>query len=89
MIDQRLRAAFRTEDISIRDDSHLHAGHAGARAGGGHYQVRIVSADFAGKRTLERHRLVYQALDDMMRPDTIHALNIEALTPDETGAHKT
>lgn len=85
LIEQRLREAFAVEDLAIQDDSHLHAGHAGARAGGGHYRVRIVSAAFAGKRTLERHRMVYQALDAFMRPDTIHALNIQALTPDEAG----
>lgn len=83
MIRERLTAALRVEAIEVIDDSHLHAGHAGARAGGGHYRVTVVSPDFAGKRTLERHRMVYQALGDAMRQDTIHALNIRAVTPDE------
>lgn len=83
MIKQRLAAALTVESIDVIDDSHLHAGHAGARAGGGHYRVRIVSPDFTGRRQLERHRMVYQALGDAMRADTIHALNIDALTPEE------
>lgn len=86
MISERLRAAFEVRELEIVDDSHLHAGHPGARAGGGHYRVRIVSPDFADVRTLERHRLVYQALGDAMRADTIHALNILALTPEEAGS---
>jgi BolA protein len=83
LIKQRLAAALQIVSIDVQDDSHLHAGHAGARAGGGHYRVRVVSPDFAGKRILERHRMVYDALGDAMRPDTIHALNIQALTPDQ------
>jgi BolA protein len=83
LIKQRLAAALQIDSIDVQDDSHLHAGHAGARAGGGHYRVRVVSPDFAGKRILERHRMVYDALGDAMRPDTIHALNIQALTPDQ------
>jgi BolA protein len=86
LIQQRLAAALQVRSLEVIDDSHLHAGHAGARAGGGHYRVRIVSDDFAGRRPLERHRMVYQALGDAMRPDTIHALNIEALTPAEADA---
>jgi BolA protein len=86
MIRQRLAAAFRAHALDVIDDSHLHAGHAGARAGGGHYRVRIVSPDFAGQRRLERHRAVYRALGDAIRPDTIHALNIQALTPAEAAA---
>lgn len=89
MIRQRLNAAFQIEAIDIVDDSHRHVGHIGARDGGGHYQVRIVSPDFEGKRSLERHRMVYQAMGDAMRNDTIHALNIEALTPAEAGSNAT
>lgn len=88
MIRQRLHAALQVDAIEIVDDSHRHVGHVGAREGGGHYQVRIVSPDFAGKRLLERHRMVYQAMGDAMRNDTIHALNIEALTPAEAGSDK-
>ena len=69
--------------VEIQDDSALHAGHEGAKSGGGHYRVKIISAAFEGCRTLARHRLVYDALGDMMRQQ-IHALGIEALTPAET-----
>lgn len=68
--------------LDLIDDSHLHAGHAGARSGGGHYRLAIVSAAFSGKNTVARHRLVYEALGEMMRKD-IHALAIQARTPDE------
>ncbi len=70
------------ERIELIDDSHLHAGHAGARSGGGHYQLDIVSAAFVGKNTVARHRLIYDALGDMMRQE-IHALSIQARTPEE------
>ncbi|MBI4985654.1 MAG: BolA family transcriptional regulator [Rhodocyclales bacterium] len=68
--------------LDIRDDSGQHAGHAGARAGGGHFDMTIVSAQFAGKRLLERHRMVYDALGALMKQE-IHALRINAKTPDE------
>jgi BolA family transcriptional regulator, general stress-responsive regulator len=74
-----LVAAFEPVDLKVRDDSHLHAGHAGAREGG-HYRVRIVSKQFAGVPTRERHRLVYAAVAEMMGRD-IHALSIEATAP--------
>lgn len=67
--------------LEIIDDSHLHAGHAGASSGG-HYRLYIVSARFVGKSTLERHRMVYSALHAMMQRG-IHALNIQAVAPDE------
>jgi len=69
--------------VEVRDDSHLHAGHAGARAGGGHYHVQVISDDFAGRGRLQRHRLIYDAMGDAIRDDCIHALSIEALTPAE------
>ena len=74
-------APLAPQTMDIIDDSHLHAGHAGAR-NGGHYRLRIVSAAFAGKNTLARHRLVHEALGDLMR-SRIHALSIQALAPDE------
>jgi BolA protein len=77
-----LRQALHTDQVELIDDSHLHAGHAGARDGRGHFRVRVVSADFAGLRTLQRHQLVYRSLGEMMQTD-IHALSITALTPDE------
>jgi BolA family transcriptional regulator, general stress-responsive regulator len=83
---ERIRATLQlnlhAEVIDLVDDSHLHAGHAGARDGRGHFRVRIVSGEFAGLRTLQRHQLVYRALGALMQTD-IHALSIEALTPDE------
>jgi BolA protein len=82
---ERLRerlAALQPLEIEIEDDSHRHAGHAGARDGGGHYNLRIVSAAFAGKNTVARHRLVYEAAGDLMR-GPVHALAIRALAPEE------
>lgn len=67
--------------VDIEDDSALHAGHAGARDGG-HYRLHIVAAAFAGKTTVARHRLIYDALGDLMRTG-IHALAIRAQAPDE------
>ena len=78
---QRL-AALDPQELDVVDESAAHAGHAGARGGGGHYRMRIVSAQFAGKRTLERHRLIFDALGPMMRRE-IHALSIEAAAPEE------
>ncbi len=75
-IEARLREALAPQELEVRDDSHLHAGHAGAREGG-HYAVRIRSARFAGLATLARHRLVYDALGPL-GPLGIHALAIDA-----------
>jgi len=80
---ERLAQAFPAARIEVRDDSHLHAGHAGAAGGAGHFGVRLVDARFAGMATVLRHRLVYDAVRDWM-PQRIHALVIEAKTPDET-----
>jgi BolA protein len=77
-----LEAAFTPEALRVDDDSHLHAGHAGARGGAGHYRVDIVAAGFAGMTAVARHRAVYAALGEMM-PREIHALSIRARTPDE------
>jgi BolA protein len=84
-IDRRLRDALAPTEISVVDDSARHAGHAGAASGGGHYNLRIVSTRFAGLGRVARHRLVYDALADLMR-NAIHALAIEAFTPDEVRA---
>lgn len=83
-IDQmrNLLAALQPVQMEIIDDSHKHAGHEGARSGGGHYTLHIVSTQFAGKPTLARHRMIYSALGEMMKHD-IHALNIQAYTPEE------
>jgi BolA protein len=83
-IRSRLQEALHVAQIELTDDSHLHAGHAGARDGRGHFRVRVVSDDFAGLTTLQRHQLVYRALGDLMQTD-IHALGITALTPADAG----
>lgn len=75
-------ASLEPVSIEIQDDSAKHAGHAGAKAGGGHFRLQIVSPRFAGCRTMERHRLVYDALGPLMKRE-IHALSITAKTPDE------
>jgi BolA protein len=81
LINARL-AALEPENIEIYDESHEHAGHAGARDGGGHYQVLIVADAFEGKSRVTRHRMVYDALRPLM-PGQIHALAISAYTPEE------
>ncbi len=82
-IERKIRDALQPLQLEVVDESHKHAGHAGAReSGGGHFVVTVVSSRFAGKGLLERHRLVYDALGNAMRSE-IHALSIRALTPDE------
>jgi len=81
-IEQVLRLRLEALDITVEDESALHAGHAGAASGGGHYRVRIVSPLFSGKNRLQRHRLVYAALADEMG-GAIHALALTTLTPDQ------
>ena len=80
-IEQALRAAFAPEALEVHDDSHKHVGHAGAREGR-HFSVVIVSGRFAGASPEARHRLVYDALADLMQKG-IHALAIDARAPDE------
>jgi BolA protein len=75
-------ATLQPSDLDVIDDSAQHAGHAGARDGGGHYRVHIVSERFAGLATMARHRLVYDALGTLMN-GAIHALSITARTPAE------
>ena len=86
---ERLRAieyllikALHPTTLTVDDDSAQHAGHAGASTGAGHFSVSIVSASFEGQSLVERHRLVYEAIDDLMDSD-IHALKINAKTPAE------
>ncbi len=80
-IEAALRAALQPVAIEVQDDSHLHAGHAGAREGR-HFTVRLTSARFSGCSRVARHRLVYDALRSLMTAG-IHALAIEAHAPDE------
>ena len=76
-------AALRPVVLDLRDESAQHAGHAGARpSGGSHWQLTIVSEAFRGKTPVARHRMVYEALGDLMKGD-IHALRIEALAPEQ------
>lgn len=77
-----LAATFKPVDCQLVDESHLHAGHAGAASGAGHYRLHIVSERFEGVNRIGRHRLVYDCLRDMM-PGDIHALNITAVAPSE------
>ena len=83
-----LEQAFSSALVAVEDDSARHAGHAGARDGAGHFLVRIESEDFTGRSRLERHRLVYKALADML-PREIHALNIEAVSPEDDSPSRT
>jgi BolA protein len=77
-----LVATFAPLECQLEDESHLHAGHAGAASGAGHYKLRMVSERFTGLNRIARHRLVYDCLRDMMSSD-IHALNIVAIAPSE------
>ncbi len=77
-----LEAALAPSLLELADESALHAGHAGAASGGGHYRLKIVSAQFEGLKLVMRHRLVYDSVHDMMRNE-IHALAITALAPSE------
>ena len=83
LIEEKLTAAFSPSRLLVKDQSHLHAGHAGAQDGRGHYDVTIVADAFSGTRPLERHRMIYAALGTLMETD-IHALRIHASAPDET-----
>jgi BolA protein len=80
-IEQKL-AALEPSRLELADDSALHAGHEGAKGGGGHYRLTIVSEQFSGKNTVARHRMIYAALGPMMQQQ-IHALAIRAYAPDE------
>lgn len=81
-IRKTLDATLKPVRLDIDDDSHLHAGHAGAAKGGGHFRVFIVSPVFSGRTLIARHRMVYEALREQMQDD-IHALSIVARAPEE------
>ncbi len=85
-IRQCLQAELSPSALEIEDESHRHVGHPGARDGRGHFRVRIVAEAFAQVPMLARHRLVYAALGDMMQTD-IHALALDARTPEEVDEH--
>ncbi len=77
-----LEKSFQPTELLIKDQSHLHAGHEGAKDGKGHFDVTIVSEAFAGINRVQRHRMVYDALGKLLETD-IHALRIKALVPSE------
>ena len=80
-ITRRIESGLAPAEVSIEDESALHVGHPGAK-GGGHFRIRVVSPQFAGKSPIARHRLVYDLLLDLMQT-RVHALSITALTPEE------
>lgn len=84
-IEKLLRAALQPAELLVKDQSHLHEGHAGAQGGKGHFDVTIVSEHFDGLSRIARHRLVYDSLGEFMDSD-IHALRITALTAAEREA---
>lgn len=81
-IADKLYLDLNAKSVEIEDQSHLHKGHPGAASGGGHYDVRIISSAFIGLTTIERHRLIYNSLSNLMKNE-IHALSIKAFSPDE------
>ncbi len=80
-IEEKLRRELAATHVEVIDESHLHAGHAGARSGGGHFRVTIVSERFEGLRSVAAQRLVYQALEEEMR-EMIHALSLATYSPE-------
>ena len=82
LIRDRLQGALSPDLLEIEDESHLHAGHAGAQDGRGHFRVMIVSAAFTGQSRIARHRLVFDALGELLQTD-IHAVAIQAFSPTE------
>jgi len=81
-IERMLNGALSPEELQVKDQSHLHAGHEGAKEGKGHFEVTIVSEKFADVNRIARHRLVYDALGAFMDSD-VHALRINAYSPSE------
>src|SRR5438046_8407317 len=86
-IENRLRQEFAPVHLEVLDESSKHVGHAGAAAGGGHFSCVMVSAAFHDRSTLERHRAVYRALGDLLKPE-VHALALRTLDPTEWTARR-
>jgi BolA family transcriptional regulator, general stress-responsive regulator len=83
-IKQKLTAGLDPSSLEVADESHLHAGHSGAREGGQtHYRIKVASARFSGKGRVERHRIVYALLADEIAQG-VHALALQTLAPDES-----
>ncbi len=85
LFEEDLHKAFDIKNLAIEDESHMHAGHAGAASGGGHFKLSIVAPQFEGMNLVARHRAIYAALNRHI-PNEIHALTISALTPKEARA---
>ena len=85
LFEQDLHKAFSVDRLQIEDESHLHAGHAGAASGGGHFKLTIVAPEFKGLSLVARHRAIYAALNRHI-PIEIHALTINAIAPGEAGS---
>jgi len=85
LFEQDLHQSFAIEHLQIEDESHLHAGHAGAASGGGHFKLTIVAPEFKGLGLVARHRAIYAALNRHI-PTEIHALTINAIAPGEYGS---
>lgn len=84
-IRRELEERFNPEELLVKDQSQLHAGHEGAKDGKGHFDITIISTAFEGQNRIQRHRMVYDALTQLLQTD-IHALRIKALTPSERSA---
>lgn len=79
---KRLNEAFEPETLGVEDESYMHKGHEGAKDGRSHFRVLIIADAFENKNLIDRHRMIYRVLDEMMRID-IHALAIDAWSPEE------
>ena len=80
---EALLQSLSPSSVDVTDNSHLHVGHAGAKDGGGHFAVTVVSGEFEGLMKIKRHRLVYQAVNELFESGAIHALEVEAVTQKE------
>ncbi len=87
MVEQRVRAAIDPVHLQILDESHRHRGHEGARSGGSHYRLTVVSERFVGRSRLARHRMLYDAVGDAMNRE-IHAFALRTYTPEEWEARR-
>ena len=85
LIREELEAQFAPSELLVKDQSHLHVGHAGAKGGMGHFDVSIVADKFKGKNRVQRHQMIYDALRELLQTD-IHALRIKAFEPSERQA---
>ena len=82
-IAELISAALQVVSIEVIDNSHLHIGHAGAKSGGGHFAVELVAPEFSGVSRIKRHQMVYRIVDALISDQSIHALEIEAKSPQE------